>query len=275
MTVLVVDLSSNNHHPIDYAAVKAAGVGGAIVKLTEGGAATAYVNPYAAVDLDGFRGVGLPVAGYHFLHPATPVAAQLALLEKHLNGVGFVWVDSELDEGPWPGVATATRAMCEAVAGAGLGVGLYSSPSFLWHLPGAPWGFPLWLADYGPPAPPVACTLWQYTDAGSVGGIQGAVDLSRYYGTETELGTLFARRVRGPTSRPAPHPKGTHPSGEEEDMVWLDTDPNNGDAILVVPGRGGWFGIAADKLAYYRANGVPEARSHITKAVFDTLQKLG
>lgn len=269
MTVTLVDLSSNNHHPVDYAAVRAAGVGGAIIKLTEGGAATAYVNPYAAVDVAGFRGVGLPVAGYHFLHPTTPVADQLTLLQHNLHGVDFVWVDSELDQGPWPGVATATRAMCDAIAGAGLKTGLYSSPSFLGHLPGAPWGYPLWLADYGVPAPPVACTLWQYTDAGTIAGIQGAVDLSRYDGTAQALGALFAHPTPGPG---APPPSGTP---QEEDMVWLDTDPNNGDAILVVPGRGGWYGIAADKLAYYRANGVPEARSRITKAVFDTLQKLG
>ena len=269
--MLVVDVSSNNAHPIDYAAVKAAGVGGAIVKLTEGGAATAYVNPFAADDLAGFRGVGLPVAGYHFLHPATPVVAQLTLLQHHLDAVGFVWVDSELDEGPWPGVATATRAMCEAIAGLGLSTGLYSSPSFLSHLPGAPWGYPLWLADYGVASPPGVPTLWQYTDAGSIAGISGAVDLSRFDGTDAQLAALFARHVPGPTTH-QPHPQ---PLPEEEDMIWLDADPNNEDAILVVPARGGWFGIAADKLAYYRANGVPEARSHITKAVFDTLQKLG
>jgi GH25 family lysozyme M1 (1,4-beta-N-acetylmuramidase) len=270
VTVLVVDLSSNNPHPIDYPAVRQAGVGGAIIKLTEGGGATAYVNPYATVDLDGFRSVGLPVAGYHFLQPTTPVAEQLGLLEGNLHGVGMVWVDSELQEGPWPSVTNATRAMCDAIAAAGLRAGLYSSPSFLSHLAGAPWGYPLWLADYGVPSPPMASALWQYTDAGTIAGIGGKVDLSRFFGTGAELASLFAR----PAPSPVPGPPPPGPTKEEE-MVWLDTDPNNGDAILVVPGRGGWYGISAETLAYYRDNGVPEARHHITKALFAAFQKLG
>jgi len=267
VTVLVVGVSSHNDHPIDYVAVREAGVGGAIVKLTEGADALAYVNPYAAVDVTGFRDAGLPVAGYHFLHPSIPVADQLALLEGHLEGVHFVWVNSEVTEGTWPDVAMATRAMCEAITGGDLGTGLYSNPAFLSDTAGAPWGYPLWLADYGPTSPPQRCNLWQFTDSGSVEGISGPVDLSHFYGTSGGLAKLFAHVGPSLASR--------HVSNPEDDMIWLDTDPNNGDAILVVPGQGGWHGIGAEELAYYRSNGVPEASEKITKAVFDLLHKLG
>ena len=264
MTVLVVDVSSHNPHPFDYAAVRNGGVGGAVVKLTEGADAAAYVNPYAAQDVAGFRAVGLPVAGYHFLHPTIPVADQLALLRAHLDHVAFVWVDSELVQGSWSSIAATTEAMCKAIQGAGIRAGLYSNLTFLGSMPGAPWGFPLWLADYGPAAPPRPCTMWQFTDAGAVSGIQGSVDLSHYYGTEAKLAALFAplalRHV---------------PQLTEEDTVWLDTDPNNGAAILVVPSLGGWYGLSEEKLAYYQGNGISEAKVKITLAVFNTLKKLG
>ena len=63
MAEVIVDLSANNTHPIDYRAAKGAGVIGAIVKATQG---LAYTNPYFATDVDGFAAVGVPVIAYHF-----------------------------------------------------------------------------------------------------------------------------------------------------------------------------------------------------------------
>lgn len=270
MSVLVVDVSSNNAHPIDYGAAARSGLGGAVVKLTEGADQSAYVNPYATEDVAGFRAAGLPVAGYHFLHPTVSIADQLALIEAHRDAVSFVWVDSEMPGANASATARATRQMCAALAGAGLKVGLYTGLDFLNSMPGAPFGYLLWLADYGPPQPPRPCAMWQYTDAGSLTGIAGPVDLSHYYGTEAELRLLFAPPALAPhpAPPPAPHPR-------EEEMVWLDRDPNNGDAILVVPAQGGWWGISAEKLAYYRDNSVPEAKTPISAAVFASLKKLG
>lgn len=63
----------------------------------------------------------------------------------------------------------------------------------------------------------------------------------------------------------------------EDDMIWLDNDPNNQAAILVVPGRGGWYGLDAGTLAYFKANGVPAAKVKISKAEFNnpSFSKLG
>ena len=58
----IIDLSSNNPHPIDFNAVKASGVTGVIVKATEG---TGYTNPFYAQDMAGARAAGLDVAAYH------------------------------------------------------------------------------------------------------------------------------------------------------------------------------------------------------------------
>ena len=36
-------------------------------------------------------------------------------------------------------------------------------------------------------------TFWQFTDSGSIAGVSGPVDLSRFEGTVEELERLFAR----------------------------------------------------------------------------------
>jgi lysozyme len=58
---------------------------------------------------------------------------------------------------------------------------------------------PLWIAQYtgnaGPALPHDARTylFWQYSDTGAVGGISGAVDLTRYCATATALNLLLCR----------------------------------------------------------------------------------
>ena len=68
---MLVDLSSNNAHPIDYAAAKAGGVQAAFVKATQG---LGYTNPFYAQDVAGFAAVGVPVLGYHFAMFTDPLA---------------------------------------------------------------------------------------------------------------------------------------------------------------------------------------------------------
>ena len=59
---------------------------------------------------------------------------------------------------------------------------------------------PLWVSSYRGPAATQPLmpkgwtdwTLWQYTDQGSIGGVSGPVDLSRFNGTVEELLKFFA-----------------------------------------------------------------------------------
>jgi Glycosyl hydrolases family 25/Putative peptidoglycan binding domain len=81
-----IDVSSNNHPgnaPIDWAQVKAAGVDGVFVKVTEG---SNYVNPWAVRDIAGASAAGLEVATYHFARPEmnTP-GAEAAWYVQHLG----------------------------------------------------------------------------------------------------------------------------------------------------------------------------------------------
>lgn len=185
----VLDVSSNNPHPINWRAVKASGVAAVIVKITEGGGAHSYINPCAAQDIAGARAAGLPVAAYHFLHPTLSIQLQLALILKHLNGCDFVWVDSETAEASWTAEGLATHAMCNALA-PHVKTGLYSNPNFLGNMAGAPWSYVLWLAEYGPRAS-YHNTLWQFTDAAKVPGIAAPCDLSSSWLSPAGIKALF------------------------------------------------------------------------------------
>lgn len=73
--VRVIDVSSNNTHPINWKlVVKSAKVAGAYVKNTEG---TSYVNPYFTKDTADASKAGIPWGVYHFAQPgkADPVAS--------------------------------------------------------------------------------------------------------------------------------------------------------------------------------------------------------
>lgn len=195
---LVIDLSSNNPLPTDYAAMVAAGVAGIVVKLTE---SDDYFNEECQEIIAKSNEHALPSAGYHFLHPEVPVLSQLNWLHTHHQHQRRIFVDSELNSlgvqkvptepADWYGVLRATNHMLHAVNTLAAS-GLYSNPSFEEGMIGAPWNFPLWGADYGVSAYPGPCVMWQFTDAYQVDGIDEPVDASWFYGTRAELAAFFA-----------------------------------------------------------------------------------
>ena len=62
----IVDISSNNPHPIDWAKVVKGGIAGAYIKNTE---ATNYVNPFFTKDSENATKAGIPWGVYHFAQP--------------------------------------------------------------------------------------------------------------------------------------------------------------------------------------------------------------
>lgn len=148
-----------------------------IVKLTELSAGGAYVNPFAAQDIEGFRKAGCAVAGYLFFHPDVDVTKQVALARSHLNGVTVVLVDSEVG-----GAGSSTQGCMQQLRDDGLFTGLYADLSEVQGWAGAPWDFPLFLAEYGVSQPSIPCAAWQTGNTDPVPGIDGAVDHDIWYG---------------------------------------------------------------------------------------------
>lgn len=90
---------------------------------------------------------------------------------------------------------------CRAMRDAGYKVGLYCSESwFTAEIDGAAFerdGMELWIAKYSTTAPRgMAYDAWQYTSTGTVAGIKGDVDLSRFYKDYTVLDYREAVKAR-------------------------------------------------------------------------------
>lgn len=188
---------------VDWARVKAAGVQFVFLKATEGGT---YVDPSYQGNRAGLKAVGLPCGAYHFFRPKGPVQKQI---DNFCNTVGKLQpgdlppvLDIEAPE-DWVGIAIPDRVKMilqwlNAVEKR-LGVQpivyinnpmardeLASDPALAKYL--------LWLAHYtNRPAPTVpkpwtAWTIWQYSEHGTVDGINDKeVDLNRFAGTTADL----------------------------------------------------------------------------------------
>ena len=72
--VQVIDISSNNAHPIGWSALANAGIAGVYFKNSEG---NWYTNPFLKEDIAGAKAVGIPYGEYYFANPSKvgPIAS--------------------------------------------------------------------------------------------------------------------------------------------------------------------------------------------------------
>ena len=181
---MIIDLSANNAHPVDYGAVAKAGIEAAIIKATEG---TGYSNPFFGADISGFAGVGIPTIAYHFASFGD-VQAEVAWFKKVAGAKARV-LDSE----------TSTDAVWQQTFLDSLDLPPnervdYGSASFLPRTVTAL----LWVASYG--KDPGWGDFWQYTSAGTIPGIDGPVDVSKWTGSQADFESLFG--ITPPSPQP-------------------------------------------------------------------------
>jgi GH25 family lysozyme M1 (1,4-beta-N-acetylmuramidase) len=189
---------------VDWAAVHAAGIEFAFIRVTDG---TTYLDPKFAAYWAGARAAGVIRGAYQFFRPAEDPIAQADLLLDRMGplepGDLPPVIDVEVSGGlAKPDVAAAVRAWVEHVT-ARLGrppivyAGLYSWP----ELTGAAnvTTSPLWVAQYTSalcpdiPSPWTRWRFWQHTSTGHVDGIPGeALDRDRFNGTLDDLRAFAA-----------------------------------------------------------------------------------
>ena len=183
MRIDVVDLSHRNQ-PVDFHALKAAGVVGVILKATEG---TSEVDPCFADRYPRAVSVfGRPfVHAYHFLTDDAP-AAQASHFYDSTPGVAFRWLDYERNpDGPTCSLPTALKA-CQTLQGLqrwwpgmyGSDLAYYGAALEAGHFLTCP----RWIARYRDEPPDHTCQLWQYDEQGQIGGMTG-LDFSTYLGS--------------------------------------------------------------------------------------------
>ncbi len=185
---------------IDWSKV-APNVNFAFIKATEG---SSLVDKNFKQNRTNAKLYGVPAGGYHFMRANAPLQAQI---DNFLKAVGKLEpgelppvLDVEIPE-PWLKLSLKKRlelvhGWLKAVKKA-LGVDpiIYMSPSFAQVLGNDPGlaAYPLWVAHYTKATKPTVpkpfpfWTFWQYSDKGTVAGIQGAVDVNRFNGDKSQL----------------------------------------------------------------------------------------
>jgi lysozyme len=198
----VIDVSHWNN-VIDFNEVKQSGIVGVILKASQG---TAYADPTYHERRQQALDCGLLSGAYHFGeggNVATQVEHFLSTTDP--TATDLLVLDWEpYSQGPIMTRAEAEDFVCRVEAQAGRWPGLYSGQSFLYEQLGS--GFTavasplrhcfLWIARYSSERPVVPViwptfSLWQYTDQGTVPGVDGLVDRNQWNGTLENLYRLW------------------------------------------------------------------------------------
>ncbi|MEM8959882.1 MAG: GH25 family lysozyme [Acidobacteriota bacterium] len=186
---------SHFQHEIDWRAVRSSRAVFVYVKATEG---VDLPDELFAENWRGAGEVGLLRGAYHVFQPLDDGAAQARFfleVAKPRSGDLLPMLDVEVRKDVDAATLLArVQAWLDTVEEA-LGVKpvVYTNPRFWNALGGASFdAYPLWVAEYGVPAPVVPTawsrwTLWQHTRQGRVPGVVKPVDLDRFNGSFEEL----------------------------------------------------------------------------------------
>lgn len=198
----IVDVS---HHQgtIDWEAVKAAGVEGAIIRCGYGMDQADQDDRKWKRNADECTRLGIPFGAYLYSYADSTAKAQSEAQHALRLLAGYnlsypVYYDLE-EAGTESGAEERARVFCEAVKAAGYMPGVYANKNW-WdnYLTGLT-EYTRWVARYNSELGMTA-DMWQYTSGGSVAGITGRVDLNHCYRDfPAEIGT-------GSIPAPAPAP---------------------------------------------------------------------
>lgn len=201
----VIDVSHYDNTP-DWASVAASGIAAVIHKATQG---TGYVDPTFAAARTAVPAAGLLWGAYHFgtgdaqgsdqanffLDTVKPDAHTLCAIDFEPDPSGtsmtldhlFGWIETVQAATGRPPIVYGGNSLLFPL------IGTSTHPTLV--------ACPLWVAEYTSAAEPTGIpsqiwkswTLWQYTESGTVSGINVAVDRERYIGTLDELKTGWPR----------------------------------------------------------------------------------
>ena len=182
---------------INWSKVKAAGVGFAMIKIGGDCAAAPRWDATFTANIEGALAAGLGVGVYLYAKDMTPAEAKLsadAVIAKLAPYKGKLAYPVAYDVEDTKTMLSLSKtlltevimAFCERMKSAGYIPALYMSASpaktsvDLSKLP-----YDLWIARYNKgrtlTAPPMDCSIHQYSDQGSVDGISGHVDMNVCY----------------------------------------------------------------------------------------------
>ncbi|WP_060628948.1 glycoside hydrolase family 25 protein [Paenibacillus peoriae] len=201
---------SRHQGRINWSEVKTAGKEFALIKATQG---KTYRDPKFLMNVRGARAVGVLIGAYHYFDATTEndartEAQNLYIAIKDAGGVGFFDLPLVLDYETNPGSLSKTQIssiaksfLIEIERLTGRQAMLYSGNLFAENFDASLGTYPLWIARYSSTPPwnvPAwsEWTIWQFSDSGTVPGINGNVDLNEYNGTLADLKAWWTKGKR-------------------------------------------------------------------------------
>jgi GH25 family lysozyme M1 (1,4-beta-N-acetylmuramidase) len=212
----IIDISANNEHPINWAAVARAGVTTAIIKATEG---TTYTNPDFHGDMTGANLAGIDVLAYHYAGMGNPTAEAAYFVSVATTRYARI-LDIETSQNTaW------TRAFLMALGNPSGELMTYGSASTIGSIR-AQIPSTIWVAAYEQNYPGYG-VMWQFTSSAEIPGITGLVDESSWHGTELQYETLF-----GLDAPPDPIPSQPNPEEAENVTSWTAGGQNHVAGVI-------------------------------------------
>jgi lysozyme len=257
---LGIDVSSFQGLSIAWHSVAASGISFAYIRAADGAGYPKSPDGAFGINWRGATSAGVTPGAYLFFEPAQNPVAQANLLIAQLHAVGFTHgdlipaIDVETTGGQPRSVVVANLRTVVDTVGAAIGSlpAIYSSPAW-WNGNIGSSAFtldPLWVANWFVSTPSVPANnwggtgwqVWQYSDAGTVPGIPGRVDLDQggtrslpYYGWPDPV-ALAATNVAS-----APQTVSDQPG--DIDVLWHGT---NGHLWTLGYRNGAWRTAATD-----------------------------
>jgi lysozyme len=257
-----IDVSSFQGSSIAWHSVAASGISFAYIRAGDGEGSPNSADGDFGLNWRGAVAAGVTPGAYLFFEPSEDPVAQADLLISQLHSVGFTHgdlmpaIDVETTDGEPQAVVVANlRVMVDTVSAAiGSLPAIYAAPSW-WNGNVDSSAFtldPLWVANWGVSSPSVPAgnwggtgwQVWQFSDAGSVPGIPGRVDLDEagprslpYYGWPDPV-ALAATNV-------ASTPQTVSDQPGDIDVLWRGTD----DQIWTLNYRNGGWGTSATDIS--------------------------
>ena len=201
---------------VDWESVVKVGMEFAYVKATEGITVT---DSLFAQNWKAMKAVGIMRGAYHFFHPASSAEDQADHFLKIMGNLQPGDLPSALDleessatHDEWPGIQSADRIglvlrwLKRVENTTGMKAVIYTRKGWVkGNLPGAEAlkDHPLWVADFTstdtPLIPPQwsTWTFWQFSETGTVPGINDKVDLDRFNGAFKDLRMLVKDAAGG------------------------------------------------------------------------------
>ena len=218
--------------------------------------------------------MGLFRGAYHFARPALPLTTAALQASAFVSVAGTMGgsldlapvLDLEVTGGLSPSdlISWTSTWLSTVHSLTGRLPMVYTSPNF-WATAMAGntslSGYRLWVADWTTASSPLAVAgwgtrwnFWQYTDAGSIPGITGGVDVSRFNGTRVGLEALAGAEVA--TTGPALYLRNSVSTGVADASYRFGT-PSGGTTLMC-----DWDGNGSDTPGRVRQRRVVDHQRH-------------